>query len=223
MYELIGNNYNLLLVITRFGIPLGVGEMTVQEVCAKYNVHCPTLVAVLNYISSPGTPVSTKLLATLSADALVQYLHNSHHYFIKYKLASLRKQLQEAIAGGPKELNELLMKFFDDYTQEVHKHMGYEEKTVFPYVHTLQEHRASKYHISTFSRRHDNIEGKISELKNILVKYYPDGTGYALTAFLHDLFAVEEDLTSHNNLENELFVPLIAYLEENQAAPELPN
>ena len=108
-----------------------------------------------------------------------------------------------------------ITKFFDDYVYEVHKHMSYEEKIVFPYVRNLQDGvKDSKYNISIFRKRHDQIEMKIVELKNILLKYYPGPDNYLLNSILFDIFATEQDLASHNRVEDYLFVPAVLAIEK---------
>lgn len=49
----------------------------------------------------------------------------------------IRRKLTDAIADCPKDVAFVITKFFDEYAAEVHKHMSYEEKTVFPYVRGL--------------------------------------------------------------------------------------
>jgi len=71
--------------------------------------------------------------------------------------------------------------------------------------------------IGIFIKRHDQIELKITELKNLLIKYYTAPTGYEMTAVLNDIFAVEVDLAGHNYIEDAIFTPFIEYLESQQA------
>ena len=72
--------------------------------------------------------------------------------------------------------------------------------------------------IGVYGRRHDKVEAKISELKNILIKYYPDGKGYDFTFVVHELFETEHDLATHNAVEDNLFIPLISLLEAQKGA-----
>ena len=93
--------------------------------------------------------------------------------------------------------------------------MAYEERAVFPYVRNLLAgQKDSKYNISIFRKRHDQIEMKITELKNILIKYYPGKGSNLLNSVLFDIFATEEDLASHTRVEDYLFVPAILALEK---------
>ena len=46
MSDLICGNYNLLLVMSRFGLSLGFGDQTVEQVCDQQGVHTGTFLAV---------------------------------------------------------------------------------------------------------------------------------------------------------------------------------
>jgi regulator of cell morphogenesis and NO signaling len=81
--------------------------------------------------------------------------------------------------------------------------MQYEEKVVFPYVRgLLKGEKDSRYNISIFKKRHDQIEMKIIELKNLIIKYYPAEGGNLLNSVLFDIFACEQDLASHSKVED---------------------
>lgn len=50
MIDLIGDNYSLLQVMSRFGLSLGFGDKTVKEVCEMNNVDCQTFLVVVNFM-----------------------------------------------------------------------------------------------------------------------------------------------------------------------------
>ena len=90
--------------------------------------------------------------------------------------------------------------------------MQYEEENVFPYVDELVSGNISgKYNIDIFSKQHDKIESKLSELKDIIIKYYPAKSSNELNGVLFDIFSCSEDLASHNDVEDLLFIPAIRY------------
>lgn len=217
--DLICENYDLLLVITRFGISLGFGEKSIREVCEGNNVNTNTLMAVINALIHRSDHIPETVLSDLSAPSLINYLRKSHNYFLDFRLPTLRQNLLAALSNCPDEVLFVIRQFYDEYVEEVRKHMNYEEKTVFPYVENLLAgtlDKDSHYRIDIFSKRHDQIEMKISELKNLLIKYYPTVSGYELNSVLHDIFSSEDDLASHNYIEDYLFVPLIRKIEKEK-------
>lgn len=215
MSDLICENYPMVLVMSRFGIALGFGEKNIGDVCRQNGVDACTFLTVVNFLTQDITSPLTNVDKCLSIDALITYLHNAHDYFLNFRLPHLRRKLLEAIEECPKDVAFVIQNFFDEYAEEVNKHMSYEEKVVFPYVRGLLEGKKDpKYNISIFRKRHDQIEMKIVELKNILIKYYPGPGSNLLNSVLFDIFATEQDLASHNHVEDYLFMPAILAVEK---------
>ena len=212
MYDLICENYQMLLVLSRFGIALGFGEKGIGEVCRESGVDVQTFLTVVNMLLDDEVPSLQE--NQVSVPALVTYLHNSHSYFLDFRLPAIREKLFEATDSGATDVSVAIMRFFDEYEAEVRKHMRYEETTVFPYVNSLLAGiRTSTYNISVFRKQHNQVEAKLAELKNIIIKYYPATGSHQLNSVLFDIFSCEQDLWSHNRIENELFVPAILLLE----------
>jgi regulator of cell morphogenesis and NO signaling len=217
MSDLICDNYPMVLVMCRFGIGLGFGDRTIGEVCRQNEVDIYTFLSVVNFlIEEQNSPsIERKADESLSVESLITYLHNAHDYFLKFRLPHLRIKLGEAINDCPPDAAFIITRFFDEYIEEVDKHMRYEEKTVFPYVYgLLKGKKDSKYNISIFRKRHDQIEMKIIELKNLLLKYYPGKGSHSLNSVIFDIFATEQDLFTHNLIEDNLFTPAILALEK---------
>lgn len=216
MSDLICENYPMVLVMSRFGIALGFGEKSIGEVCRQNGVDAYTFLAVVNFLTGEIQGVNDILSSRLSLETLIRYLRNAHDYFLAFRLPNMRRKLNDAISGCPEDVAFVIRRFFDEYAEEVNKHMSYEEKVVFPYVRDLLAGKASeKYNISIFRKRHEQIDQKLSDLKNILIKYYPGEGGYLLNSVLFDLFTTEEDLVSHSLVEDNLFVPSILWHENN--------
>ncbi|MCD8270776.1 MAG: hemerythrin domain-containing protein [Parabacteroides sp.] len=215
MSDLICDNYPMVLVMSRFGIDLGFSEKSIGEVCRMNQVDCCTFLAVVNFLTEETSVPVNGINNCMSLGSLITYLHNAHDYFLNFRLPHIRRKLTEAIAGCPTDVAFIITKFFDDYVYEVHKHMSYEEKIVFPYTRNLLKGtKDTKYNIGIFSKWHDQIEMKIAELKNILLKYYPGPDNYLLNSVLFDIFATEQDLATHNRVEDYLFVPAVLAIEK---------
>ena len=213
MSDLICENYPMLLVMSRFGIALGFGDRSVEEVCTENGVDTDTFLTVVNLLLEEEDDTETP--RTFSIESLVGYLHNSHDYFLDFRLPAIRRKLIEAIDCGHHDVSFAILRFFDEYVAEVRKHMLYEEEKVFPYVRALLEGTPkSGYNIGIFRKQHDQVEAKLTELKNILIKYYPAQSSNELNGVLFDIFSCEKDLASHNYIEDHLFVPAIAELED---------
>ena len=214
MSYLIGDNYRILLVMSRFGIGLGLGDKTIDEVCRENKVDTKTFLVIVNMLlDEDGVFDYSK--AEISIESLLFYLHNSHDYFLDFRLPAIRKDLVDILDNQQGELSQAVIHYFDEYVSEVRKHMMYEEKTVFPYVRALLRGEADKnYNINIFRRQHDQVEARLHEFKNILIKYYPAKSTNELNSLLFDIFNCESDLASHNAIEDRLFVPVITEYEQ---------
>ncbi len=216
MYDLICENYQILLVLSRFGIALGFGDKSIKEVCRESGVDVNTFLIIVNMLLEDEMPVEEN---AVSIRALITYLHNSHKYFLDFRLPVIRRKLIGAIDCGNSGVSFAVMRFFDEYAAEVRKHMEYEEQTVFPYIESLlNDSSSSEYNISVFCRQHSQVEARLSELKNIIIKYYPATGSNELNSALFDIFSCEQDLSFHNRIEDELLVPAILYMESKKQA-----
>lgn len=215
MSDLISDNYSLLMVMSRFGITLGFGDHTVSEVCEAQGVHCPTFLTVANFASEPKHQIGN--YNDYSLTALLDYLKQAHTYFLDFNLPSIRRKLIETIdCSGTDEIATLILKFFDEYAREVRRHMEFENRSVFTYVEGLLAGNISDtYDIATFASKHNQVNSKLTELKNIIVKYYPGKkNNNTLNAVLFDIYNCEQDLAMHCDVEDYLLVPAVSALEQ---------
>ena len=223
MCDLVSDRFAVLQVMSRFGIALGFGDKTIAEVCSEHRVDTATFLAVVNKLLGLGYG-SQSAAQELSVRALTDYLHNAHGYFLEFRLPAIRRKLIEAIDYAHNDVSFAIMRFFDEYVAEVQRHMEYEERTVFPYVEELLAgRRGGSYTIDAFRRQHDQVDAKLRELKNIIIKYYPSGSTNELNGVLFDIFTCEEELASHNAVEDDLFVPAVERLAADGPRGERPE
>ncbi len=219
MCDVISDQPSLLQMMSRFGIPLGVGDNSVAGVCKRNGVDTTTFLAVANYMKY-GRTAADDYVEHVSVEALVAYLKQSHDYFLNFQLPSIRRKLFEAINySGQNDVALLILKFYDEYMGEVRRHMQHENSKIFTYVDELLAGRRNpEFAISQFARNHVGIEGKLQELKNIIIKYYkPAERVDLLNDVLYDIFNCEADLRQHCKVEDDLFVPAVGLLEERVA------
>ena len=214
MISIIGDNYSILQSLGSFGINLGFGDKTVQEVCEDQHVDTYTFLAIINFTINGYREYDDA--ERLSIPTLMQYLKASHDYYLGFELPYIRKGLVGALDEND-NLARLILKLYDEYARSIKNHMQYEEKTVFPYVEALLSNKVtSNYDIETYSKHHGQTDQKLRELKNIIIKYLPsDGLrNNQLSAALYNIYNCEEWLSQHASVEDEIFIPVIRSLEK---------
>lgn len=213
MRDVIADNPDLLAVLTRFDISLGFGEATVSEVCNAAGVDTDTFISVANFIS--GHPVSS---CKVNLTSLVNYLRNAHSYFLGYVATNIRQLMLQAVntRDGSRLALELL-KFFDEYIEEVSRHMDYEDRVVFRFVDCLLSGDddgagATGFSIDTFRQSHTPVHGKLSDLKDLLLCHFTADKGRVdmMNTLLYDIVTFERELSAHCRLEDDLFIPEVS-------------
>mgnify|MGYP003398591321 FL=1 len=227
MISLIRDNYNILQSLGSFGLSLGFGDKTVRQVCDEQKVDCYTFLAVVNFTINGYIDVDNE--DKLSLSTLLHYLKASHDYYLGFQLPFIRKELEDAL-DQTDNLARLILKLYDEYAREIRMHMRYEEKTVFPYVESLIDNQSSaNYDIDTFSKHHNQIDKRLKELKNIIIKYLPSDELHnnQLTATLYDIYNNEDWLMQHSKVEDNIFIPAIRRLEhktrQNDVSVKISN
>lgn len=228
MADVIHLNYSLLPVISRFSISLGFGEKTVREVCELSHINIDFFIEITNsFIDDDYIP--QKDLHSFPVKLIVNYLHKTHQYYIEEKLPELSIMIEELCEISISNIDSihLVKNFFSEYEEELKTHIEREEKKVQPYVLEIEEaflnshlneelkKRINSYSITDFAKEHDNVEEKLYDLKNIIIKYMPPCVNKSLcNRILMELFRLEKDLNAHAQLEDKVLIPKVAQMEE---------
>ena len=214
MITLIKDNYSVLQALGAFGINLGFGDKTVRETCELNGVDTYTFLAVVNFTINGYSHAEDD--DQISVRTLLHYLEASHSYYLDFQLPFIRRELEESLDADD-QLGHLIMRLYDEYAHEIRRHMKYEEKTLFPYVHSLLDGQPmNDYNIETFSKHHEQTDKKLREVKLMIIKYLPadDQLNNKLTATLYDIYNNEEWLRQHAEVEDSIFIPAIRRLEQ---------
>ena len=219
MSDVISDDYRMLQILSRFGITLGFGDKSVSAACKAAGVDVSTFLTVVNYVKDPSRAHIDDMVEQVSLPALMCYLKNSHSFFVDFRLPNIRRRLIEALNySASNQIAFLIMKFYDEYAAEVARHMEYENTHVHPFVESLLRGELPNETFATVVNQHNNnhlsIEKSISELKNIIIKYYPsDSNAQLMGEVLMEIFMTEEDLQTHCHMEDTLFAECVRRLE----------
>lgn len=212
LVDLINDNYSILPVLSRFSIPLGFENRRIADVCTDAGIDSEVFLFIVNFILSGK--IDNSHMSTISPEAIVDFLHNSHDYYLSYKIPHIRQNLLNALDESHSDINPAIIRFFDDYIEQVKEHFRYEEKKVFPYVRNLMSGKPSRYNIGMFKKHHDDIDEKLSDLKNIILRYYTTSMPNKMYDVLVDIYNCEEDLKQHTDIENHILIPMISLVEQ---------
>lgn len=213
--DLIDANYKLLTILSRLGIRLGFGEITVEEMCRRYELSPQLFLVICRIYTFDNYFPSCEELGEDDLRHIVAYLQASHRYYKEYSLPRLRKGVSETVESCDELHRKVLDKFFTDYCSEVANHFAYEEETVFPYIQALLNGvRSGEFSIGRFEDNHSDVDEKLNDMKSIIIKYLPEACPTEQrNDMLFEIFRFEEDLSRHTLIENRLLIPLVEKIE----------
>ena len=219
MAELLEYNPMLMGVMLRMGLGFGFGEESVADVCKRKGVNPDTFLLICSVYTEDDYTPSSDTLKRVDIKDIVTYLHQSHSYYTGDILEELEAAIDKMIEPCDIAHQKIIQGFFMAYKGEMYKHFQYEENTVFPYVLSLLEHKNDKgFSIEQFEENHTNIDEKLGDLQNIVMKYMPaDGDNRLIYNVLNILFTLRKDLGHHTSIEDNILVPAVNKLESRMA------
>lgn len=215
MAEVVISNPKLLLTLSRFGIELGFGDHSVKEVCDKAKVSPSFFLLICNLYSNSDFIPSQDDIRSVDAYTILSYLSESHKYYLEERLPHIELHLRRIVEDCPAKFCNTINRFFNEYKDEVESHFKYEEDIVFPYIKSLCNKTLSPdFSISEFKSNHSNIEDKLNDLMNILIKYLPANVFPKERIEISlDIMEVTSDLRSHTLVEERILVPFVEMME----------
>lgn len=216
MAELVISNPKLMLTLSRFGIELGFGDHSVKEVCEKSNVHSSFFLLICNLYSNHNFFPSKDDLNTVDTNTILAYLSTSHRYYVEERIPHIEHHLDRIVEACPEKFGNTIKRFFKEYKNEVISHFQYEEEIVFPYINSLNDNVSREsFSIDEFKSNHSNIEDKLIDLMNILIKYFPaDILPKERIEISLDIMDLSSDLNRHTLVEERVLVPFVELLEK---------
>ena len=205
MADMIASNYDLILMLPRFGISLGFGDKSVKEVCREFDVDENFFLTVCNIYSFDDYQPDDEELSRIDRRQVAEHLRASHRYYIEERLPHLQHHLDHIVEHVGEQSAAILKKYFADYCREVRDHVRHEEKNLA----TMLENSAESHRISEhYAKSHDNIKDKLGDLTQIIYKYLPgERLNEEMMELVFDILQLSRDLEKHATIEETLLLP----------------
>lgn len=192
--DVLAEHNELIPVLNRFGIRLGIGDKTVLDVCREHDLNPDFILTVLNvYMNEAYLPDEN--LSLFDAALITDYFRHTVESYIHELVPNIEKHLHAFIALSGSESKELLMlrSLFYNFKEKLTMHLqnGINQDDDFPYE-------------------------LLHDLKNILIKHvsaeYNQNLCYAV---IFSVSALEKDLAVHNRLRNKVLRPKLSELNSS--------
>jgi regulator of cell morphogenesis and NO signaling len=215
------NNPYLLLLLEHFNISVPLQEKRIREVCEENYINTDVFLTFAHLYNGTDD-ISSITFSFGEIQTIISYLRNSHKYYTQDIYPNIQHIIKEMYQVNNHKEMVLVEKFFNGYFHEVAEHLDYEDDVVFPYISDIYQHIINQepyqkninYSVTEYKNHHNDIKEKLSDLKNLLIKYLPlKDDGQIRRRLLFSLSELDYDLTVHSKIEDLILIPLVEKME----------
>lgn len=190
--DVLAQHNELIPVLNRFGIRLGVGDFSFERMCESKNLNLDFILTVLNvYLNDSFVP--TSLLELFEADLIADYFKNTLDNYTQDLIPNIEKHLNAFIAISGVQPDEL--KVLQDIVAELKHELS---------LHLQHAMQSNRYFPNEL----------LHDLKTILIKHVSGNYNQNLChAVIFSIHSFEQDVIAHNRLRKRILLPKINELE----------
>jgi len=207
-------------VLNRFGITLGVGDLTVARACEKQQLDREFFTTILNtYVHADYFP--QRILASFSAATIVDYLRKTNDYYAQFQIPNIERHFGLLINKSESANSNLtvMSRFFSEVKHELLDRIADDRTRWFPEILTLEANAPERPDtlVSTFDEGSDTIEDKLNDLISMFVIHlkgdYDLNLCQAVLIALHNL---RKDIAQNDRIRNRILAPIVDSLAKHQ-------
>ena len=221
--DVVLGNVSLLPVLNRFGIPTGLGNATVSEICKENDIDLSFFLFVTNNYLDPtysGQLTLTNEHIRLTAD----YLEHANADYLGTQLPNIRIHLTSFLKRSDPDptVSQNILRFLGELEEEVRGNVERDAKELFPKFRRMQADETFQipdWSLDSTEAREEDAFGAlkyiVEDLMQILIRYIKGtfdpnllhGVIFALSTF-------RNDLESNSRLRVRVFFPILNALKE---------
>lgn len=201
---------NLIPVVNRLGIRLGVGDVTICSVCECCNIDADFFLSVINtFLDEDYFP--SDAAGTFSLEKTVDYLQKTNNYYLRVQLPNIDRHFGSLVERSGSDNNlHLLRKFYQDMRSQLTECLSYDEDILFP---ALTGGSADSVE---FNSGYSEVEEKLHDLLFFFVEHLKGEYDLNLcTAVVTAVFSLEKDVCQNNRIRNRILLPLVENLKQS--------
>lgn len=219
---------SLIPVVDRFGISIGVGDATIEDLCIDHGLKTDFFLAIVNtFLNDDYFPGNISSISDVPT--LVEFLRQTNRYYSSGQLPNIERHFKYLMErSGPDNNLELIYKFFQEMKEDLLLCDDNDEKYWFPMI--IQRNEDTIYpneHYSymgelvenlpedlgrAFTDR-DSVEEKIGDLESLFVMHLKGNFDKTLAlAVVNAVFMLHKDIRQNNRIRNRILLPAVGSL-----------
>lgn len=191
--EVIEENHQLIPVVNRFGVKLGLGDKTIGDICHSANINTDFFLAILNtFLNEDYFP--ERKLQKFDLELVLKYIKQTDAYLIHGQLHNLEKHMNAFLSmSDPNNAQlKLIGKLFSDFKKEL---LGLIEQGMV---------------------KGDTPLALLTDLKSIIIKHISGNFNENMCyAVIFTLDSFQKDLEKHNRIREKILKPMLDELDQS--------
>lgn len=198
-------NPQLIPVVNRLGVNLGIGELSIGTICSQEHIDADFFLSVINtFLDADYFPLNGK--DTFTLEKTIEYLRRTARYYLEIQLPNIRRHFQSLLLRSQSENNlSSLHDFFEETAAQLESSVKFDEETVFPKL--ITGNAGNDLELS--SENHSEVEEKLHDLLYLFVAHIKGEYDRNLaTAVVSSIFALETDYIQNNRIRRRILLPI---------------
>lgn len=204
--EAVMANPQIIPVINRLGISLGVGDGSIGSACVQAHVDPDFFLSVVNtFLDEDYFPANPRGTFTLSKT--IDYLRKTSEFYLRVQLPNIDRHFSSLLSRSGEDNNLALLRgFFDDMRQQFSDCMRYDLEVLFPALVSGNVPKDFRLSLSG----HAEMEAKLHDLLYFFVVHLRgDYDSNLCMAVVSAVFSLEKDYSQNNRIRNRILLPIM--------------
>ena len=199
--EIVLEEPSVIPVLNRFGITLGIGDLTLGEVSRDNALDPDFLVSIINtYTNDDYFP--EKALKSVELSTIIDYLVKTQNYYTRFQIPNIERHFDALLHTSSDNSNlSLMRRFFDTVKKEILRSIRRDNDDLFPAI-------ASGSTIDDIERFAAlPIEEMLTDLKNMFVIHLTGRYDLNLCyAVIVAIITLENDIRKNNRIRDRILL-----------------
>lgn len=213
--EAILEHPQIIPVVNRLGIYLGVGDSSIGSACEHAHTDPDFFLSVVNtFLDEDYFPANPQ--GTFTLGKTVEYLRKTAMFYRHVQLPNIERHFASLLSRSGADNNlGLLQKFFEDMKKQLVECLDYDDGSLYP---SLERGVAPDDMMRSFSG-HGEVEEKLQDLLTFFVVHlHGDYDRNLCMAVVTAIFSLDRDYRQNNRIRNRILLPLLQKLQTKQQA-----
>lgn len=200
------SNPQLIPVINRLGVNLGVGDASIGAICANADIDSDFFLSVVNtFLDKDYFPVNPR--GTFTLEKTVDYLEKTSRFYQMVQLPNIERHFNSLLMRSGKDNNlMLLQRFFIEMKTQFSECLQYETEIFFPAL------KAGEISVDkeSLAGGYAEVEEKLHDLLYFFVVHLRGSYDRNLCmAVVSAIFSLEKDYCQNNRIRNRILFPIV--------------